>query len=114
MKLTYLAISLSLAGTAIAPENNTKCKDQLKKICGKNYATSTNLGNCLQDNAAKMSPECRPRRVDFAAIKQQCAPEIATHCAGMDSESRLYQCLRQKMRHDSKAVSAACTTRMNG
>ncbi len=103
---------VALAFGAIAAEQNTKCKDELKKLCGAEYPKGRHLGHCIKLGIDRLSPECRPRHVDFTAIRRHCAPEISAACSGSADDGKTYQCLRRKITETPEAVSAGCLTHM--
>jgi hypothetical protein len=78
-------------------EKNTKCKDELERICPGHKGDGKKVSECLKDKtkAASISPECKSKRVDFVKIKKDCSNEISSNCATPRNDGELYMCLRK-------------------
>ncbi len=114
MRFTFVLLcGLLIAGAAVFAEN-TKCKDQLEKVCPGNGGDSAKLSLCLKDQSkvAQLSPDCRPRRVDIPAIRAKCAAEIKS-CPNAENDGQMYMCVRRQINANPAAVSAACKAQMN-
>ena len=112
-QLGFISVLLLLTFSGISAEKNTKCRDELQRLCGREYPNGKNLGQCIKLGIDKLSPECRPRRIDFPAVRRDCKGEIVTSCSGSTDDGKTYQCLRRKLTETPDSVSVACATRMN-
>lgn len=96
------------APTADAKGPMTICKADLDKLCA-----SVGKGNarlkCLQDNADKLTPDCRTSVGDWTAtrgaLRQACKADRATLCK--DAKGGLKQCLIDNQSKLSKPCAEA-------
>ncbi len=105
--MKYLIGALLLITLSVyAQEKNTKCRDELAKICPGNRGDGKKIGDCLKDrkNLEKLSEDCRPRRVDMHRIKERCASEITKFCGSAKADGDIFMCLRRK----NDALSKGC------
>lgn len=105
--MKYLIGALLLINLGVyAQEKNTKCRDELAKVCPGNSGDGKKIGDCLKDrkNLEKLSEDCRPKRVDLHRIREKCASEIAKFCGTAKSDGDMFMCLRRK----NDALSKGC------
>lgn len=112
MKLFRFLPIVVFAFGASAAEHNTKCKDELKRLCGAQYPGGRHLGQCIKLGIDRLSPECRPRHVDFTAIRRDCGAEISAACSGSTDDGKIYQCLRRRITETPETITGACLARM--
>lgn len=114
-RFIVVLIALFVSGALLSQEKNTKCKDELARICPGYGGDGNKLGACLKDpeKSKQLSPECKPRRVDFPAIKASCNTEIKSYCAAATEDGKLYMCIRQQMNKNPSSVGQNCKDQMN-
>jgi hypothetical protein len=89
------------------------CRADIEKLCP--GAVRGDRRRCLNENAAKLSPECTAARADIEvkakAMREACAGDVRTHCAEAGKRKGgegIGQCLRA----NEAKLSVACTTAM--
>lgn len=125
------AISIVLAVGGIARADTISYADaitELAQACGadiKKFCKGVNLGNnqiqnCLEQNAAKVSPTCtstlasvtasiEKRQAAQAVAFKVCASDAATLCRGVHGAEHILQCLLKTVKIDNGKCNQAIT-----
>ena len=91
------------------------CSADVQSLCKDVKPGGTRLYQCLGNNVAKLSPDCKTYytnlQAQVKAIGQQCADDIHQYCpTAQQGTGELAQCLK----NNQAALTPACRSRLAG
>jgi hypothetical protein len=105
-----LAAALSLAQEPThAQRRGGPCREDIQKFCASVQPGAGRFRDCLQQHAAKLTPECQQRlsqmKAKVATLGQACDDDVQKLCSGVTpARGGIARCLRQ---HENE-LSQAC------